>query len=329
VPLRSATALWALARHYPDPADVVALAGTYATWDEMTAVSPVERARRLAITPIRLPAGCPPPPLPDGCALLGRFDAGYPPWPETLTDAPPAVTCFGTPPQHRLVAIGGGDHPTTAGLTFARQAVTQTAAADQAGRRLGIVAVLGSPIGDAALTAAIAAGLPPVAIATAGAAVLAATHPRWIAEVTAAGGAVLSACPPHAHMSDATRQQAARLVGTAGRVVVLAETGVTAAAGVELAAAALRARRFVIVAGHDTARQVALSDIGSLALARIDGTGLFGDIPAVADRLAAGRPPADAVVADGRQLQTAISYGCGLSTVSPASPDVDGWLPLT
>lgn len=336
--LRSAASLWALEQLFGDRHAVLELVSRYRTWFELASAPLSAVARTTGHHPVTIPPVRPAvPKLPTGCRMVGMFDAGFPLSSDTLAPTtlaqddphkpagsayvgPLVVYVFGRLPKRPGVAVIGGRHPSAEGHRVARRSAEL--ALDEGAVPICIVT---SGCGDAALDATVVRGGQAVAVIPSGADRFDATNRRLIDQIVTGRGAVISVSPPGSVSTDARLREASVTAVTLARAVVLADTGVTLDASSSGVATAFETGRYVIAMQRDDARLVGIESLGSLALTRTDGTGVFGHIPHVARRLAQGRPPADAVVSDGVELEQAIAFGCGRSTIAPPDPDADGW----
>jgi DNA processing protein len=321
-PLRDPRALWALTCLFGDPRVALSLASRFRTWGELRC-APVSEVVRLTQgrTP-QLPSACPPlPVLPDGARALGRFDPGYPSRADVAGLPPAVVFVRGLLPPGPMVAIDGGQHPSEPALRVARRAAELTRDLD-----LTVVAVVSNGCGDAAIDAALARGGRILAIVPFGLGRLQVTNQLLVDRILACGGAVLSPLHPDAHRSQAGVDLCSELAVALSHALVLPEAGLVAGGGLVPAFTALRTGRYLIVTSQPVAKLSGIEAIGSMALSRTDGTSIFGGLPSVADRIAAGRTPADAVVSSDTELLAALRFGCGLTTSRPASIDDAGWV---
>jgi hypothetical protein len=320
--LRSAPALHALHMLFGDPDIAVLVAGHWHTWGDLVAAPIADVAAIAAGRAVRLPATCPPlPPLPPRVTAVGRYDETYPQRATAMPAAPAVLFMSGPVPDLARVGVAGGRYASPAALDLSRRT---SRAAGSVG--VGVIAVLGTSIGDAALLAAAVVGAPSVAVAPYGMQHIGGPDGGIVEAVHRAGGVVISAAQPSTGRTATTLLTAQVLTVALCRSLVVTEASLSDDdGGLPSAAWALQLGRYLVVADRTNARAAGLGALGSVALSRTDALSVLGDAPGMRERSAAGRTAADAVVSSDADLTAALAYGAGVTDRRPTAPDASGW----
>lgn len=329
VRLTDPRALIALQHLLAEPQLVDALVRAYDSWSELVAAPRAELAFRVGpwAAQLRIPEYCPPLPEVGTCALIGRYDEGYPAQLAARPDAPLVLYLRGTLPLTPCLGIGGPMRPSTRGLRLARTA-------GEVAARSGLTLVVSFEDGCGQAAAAAATSLGGRVCAVLGAPLARpGVHDARIQELLACGGAVVSEVHVTSAPTHSLAAAACRIVAALAGVVVLPEIGTTLPHGAALAAAAIEQDRPIAVAAPLTSGDSDLDHgAGALAHARRFTPQLFGDSPRIRARLAEGLPAADAVVADERELARLVAdlaarpelQGGAQPTLPPAEDDSRG-----
>lgn len=295
--------LWAQLR---DPARVAAVVARYPTWNTMWASTPAQRAHQLGAWAAHMPMPRTPRPLESLVAPMMRWTRWEPVYPQRLrpvADAHPIVYALGVTATltvaEPLVCMAGARFPAPSTLSVVAAAARAAVAAG-----VGVVGLLDTGVGRAALSAAVAAGGTAVAVAAAGLG-WPSVHTKLVTDVVASGGAVLSPFGPDVEWEERNLVAASVLAAGVANTI----------AAVELDGHTTGAIDMVRVASSYDRRLVALADpTNSLtpepSLALCDPTffheRIFPGCDRLSSRAAAGNTPADVVAANTDEFVAAL-----------------------
>ena len=313
--LRTPEAVLALRELLGDDDNVHKIACTYPTWERFASSSHAELVHHLGNRIPRIPPTQPPTPaLPPGVALMCRYQPTYPRGLRESATPPVLLYVTGTLPTTPALAVIGANNPSATGVEIARAAAA--AAADQQ-IPLVVPLVTGCSLvaGKAALEAhgKIAVVLPH-GLGTGSA------HQRFLEDVLAAGGSVISPFSPQVQLRESTEDAAASVAALIAKAVVLAEVGTFASAGQAATSAAVTSGRYLIVpeppAEPESGRYIPPSAYGTAIFSspREWSSEYFGTSHRIQQRCENGLAPADSVVATPEELAYAVAVGCAPDT---------------
>lgn len=291
------------------------------SYEQLAAMPLAELAGRLGAwaVQLQLPRTVTTARAPLGIELVTRYDQTYPHQLDQLEDPPVLVQVAGRLPTGPSVTVGGTQRPGLQGKAAAAAAVV---AAGQLGAPL--VAVVDGGCGQAALQQAAARGMAAVAVTP-----YRLDRPGLddllIGQVLEAGGAALCVHAAAGEEVEVLLRYASRVAAALSPVVVLAELGVYAGGGVVLARTAVGLGRYLVVPSPQADPITPIESSGGAVLGRSRrfSDEWFGSSAHISDRVAKGRPAADAVVSDYVQLLDALSWGLGTQLVAAAQPALD------
>jgi hypothetical protein len=309
-PLTAVAALSALHRILRDHEWVTTVVGAYASWGELAAASPVERASRIGpwAAALQIPPQCPTFNPPTGITVTGRWDPAYSHLLAQRPDAPVLLYGVGVRPQRPLVAIGGSHHPSPEGLRAARNAARVAVSLG-----CSVTAAADGGCGQAALDETMRCGGVALAVIP-GDLTAPGRHAGLVQRLLRRGGGAVSEWGPGETASDNHLFLSQRIVGTIGDAVVLAELGIHPDGGAHLARAAIAADRFLVVPAPEPDPLISPTATGGIILGRAHAfsASVFGSSERAAQRSRDGQPVADAVVATEEGLRAALRLACGL-----------------
>jgi len=285
-------------------------ASAFPTWSALVTASIAARWEVLgpASASVVLPAAAPPmATLPPDVKLISRYSLDYPPDLLSAGTTPVVLSVRGTFPTAPAVAVGGAENPSPQGVEIARAAVLSAVAS-----HTPVVLVLTDGIGAVALRTIVDAGGVGVVVVP-HALTETSKYDRYLDQIVAGGGVIVSEVPPGYGTVEAFVVTAARIAAALAKAVVLAEVGRHVSSGAPLARAAISAGRYLIV---PTPQQhyVPESALGLRVLTstRSFNADWYGTNMRIHSRVSNGLPPADAVVDTQAQMAAAITEACAI-----------------